>query len=162
MIGNVGVMTTTHIASAREVPPEVPLPPPEKPEREPQRNPAYERPTLAVSEASVWVSDLRRQVRDFAVADNPALKISVAFAEGGKVNVSDVEAGPGAEYVTVIQAESQTRLIVRLDQIIRVDLTPTRADAPDRFRGHAGAIGFGSGAAGQPRTTPRRDAAAPS
>src|SRR5207247_1677935 len=39
---------------------EVPLPPPEQPERRRRRDPAFERPSIAVDGASVWVADVRR------------------------------------------------------------------------------------------------------
>jgi hypothetical protein len=128
-----------------EVPPEIPLPPPATPEREPERSPAHERLSVAVGEASVWVAELRRRAREFARRHDVTPRVSFVLAGGERVVVAAVAAGPGTAFVTVTPAQPSaelTELIVRLDEVARVELAATRADAADRFRGCGRDLGF--------------------
>jgi hypothetical protein len=119
-----------------EVPPEVPLPPPRKPEHDPERSPAHERLTVALGEASVWVAELRRRAREFARRHESALRVSIVLADGERVDVVDIEAGPGSGYLTLTPARPRpaTQLIVRLDHVMRIDVATTTADAEEGFR----------------------------
>src|SRR5205814_8877091 len=89
--------------SATEFPREVPLPEPQKPDREPERRPTYELRGLSLDEASVWVADLRQRLREFSSRNAGAsLRVAVVSADGERVPVTDVQAGPGAGYVTLL------------------------------------------------------------
>jgi hypothetical protein len=129
--------------STHELPPEVPLPEPQKPEREPKRRPTYELRGLALDEASVWVADLRQRLRDFARRNAGAsLHVAVVSADGERLPVTDVQAGPGAGYVTLLMARQDQQLIIRLDQILRLELAVADETAEDRFRGPGSDFGF--------------------
>jgi hypothetical protein len=129
--------------STNELPPEVPLPEPQKPEREPERRPTHELRGLSLDEASVWVADLRQRLRDFSRRNAGAsLRVAVVPADGERVPVIDVQAGPGAGYVTLLLARHDQQLIIRLDQILRLELAVADEAAEDRFRGPGPGFGF--------------------
>jgi hypothetical protein len=126
-----------------EFPPEVPLPAPQKPEPEPERRPTHELRGLSLDEASVWVADLRQRLRDFSRRNAGAsLRVAIVAADGERVPVTDVQAGPGAGYVTLLLARQDQQLIIRLDQILRLELALTDETAEDRFRGPGPDFGF--------------------
>jgi len=126
-----------------ELPPEVPLPGPEKPVREPERRPTHGLRRLSVDEASVWVADLRQRLREFSRRNAAAsVRVAVVSADGERVPVTDVRAGPGAGYVTLLVARQDQQLILRLDQILRLELAVADETAEDRFRRPGAAFGF--------------------
>lgn len=130
-------------SSTSEFPPEVPLPEPQKPEREPERRPAHELRGLSLDEASVWVADLRQRLRDFARRNAGApLRVAVVAADGERIPVTDVQAGPGAGYVTLLVAGRDRQLMIRLDQILRLEVAVAEEAAEDRFRGPGPEFGF--------------------
>jgi hypothetical protein len=114
---------------------EIPRPPgPERPSGPPSTPRA---PTVHVSQASAWVADLRRTIRDFG--DQPLVRVSLAGGE--QVFLRVLSTGPGDEFVTlhVHGAEESMRrvLVVRLDAISKVELLrepPDARAAAFRFR----------------------------
>jgi hypothetical protein len=121
----------------------VPLPEPQKPEREPERRPAHELRGLALDEASVWVAGLRQRLLDFSRRNAGAsLHVAVVSSDGERVPVADVQAGPGAGYVTLSMARQDQQLIIRLDQILRLELSVADETAEERFRGRGSDFGF--------------------
>lgn len=129
--------------SINEIPPGVPLPEPQKPEREPERRPTHELRGLSLDEASVWVADLRQRLRDFSRRNAGAsVCVAVVRADGERVPVTDVQAGPGAGYVTLLVVRRDQQLIIRLDQILRLELAVADEAAEDRFRRPGPDFGF--------------------
>src|SRR5207247_2752199 len=101
---------------------EVPLPPPEQPERRRRRDPAFERPSIAVDGASVWVADVRRSARELARRENGApVALTIELDDGTRVNARVLVAGPGEAFVTVSLADRE--LALRLDRIPPHELT---------------------------------------
>jgi hypothetical protein len=129
--------------STHELSLEVPLPEPQKPEREPERRPTHELRGLALDEASVWVAGLRQRLREFSRRNAGAsLHVAVISSDCERVPVTDVQAGPGAGYVTLSMARQDQQLIIRLDQILRIELAVADETAEDRFRGSGSDFGF--------------------
>jgi hypothetical protein len=93
-------------------------------------------PTVNVSQASAWVADLRRTIRDFG--DDPVVRVSLT--DGEQVFLKALSTGPGDEFVTLhaYEPEASPRvLVVRLDGISRVELlraSPGAREAAFRFR----------------------------
>jgi hypothetical protein len=114
---------------------EIPRPP--GPERPPGPPSTPQAPTVHVSQASAWVADLRRTIRDFG--DDPVVRVSLT--DGEQVFLKALIAGPGDEFVTLHvhgAEDSMGRvLVVRLDAISKVELLrepPDARAAAFRFR----------------------------
>ncbi len=120
---------------------EVPLPPPERPEREHERRPDYEHVSIAVGASSVWVADVQRGARDFAGRHGSAVSLDVELADGRRLSVSGLRAGPGETFVTLCLDERE--LAVRLDRIVGVELASAGEGSP-AFRVRESGIGFGA------------------
>jgi len=121
---------------------EIPLPRPEEPEREQRRDPAFERTSIAVGAASVWVADVRRSARELARRENGApLALTIELDDGTRVNAHDLVAGPGESFVTVRLADRE--LALRLDRIARLELTRAPAGG-ESLRVTGASVGFGS------------------
>jgi hypothetical protein len=121
---------------------EVPLPPPEKPEREPERQPVREKLGVGVSDGSIWIADLRRRVREVSARNGGAdVTVTATLADGMRLDLTDVAAGPGVAFVTLVSADPRRELAVRLEDLQRVELTATSAGGTT-FRIRAGDIGF--------------------
>ena len=122
---------------------EVPLPPPEKPEREERRKPEFERTTVAVDAASIWVADVHRSAREFARRHDCAdVALTLENVGGTRVGVSELIAGPGEGFVTVRLPERE--LAFRLDRIAGIELVRASPER-DAFRVRGGLLGFGDG-----------------
>ncbi|HEY3181846.1 MAG TPA: hypothetical protein VGJ77_03350 [Gaiellaceae bacterium] len=123
---------------------EVPLPPPQKPEREERRSPEFERATVVVDAASVWVADVHRRARDFARRHGDALiALTLELVDGSRVPVGDLQAGPGEGFVTLSLDDRE--LGVRLDRIAAIELT-LAGDEERAFRIRGGDVGFAGSA----------------
>jgi hypothetical protein len=120
---------------------EVPLPPPERPEREHERRPDYEHVSIAVGASSVWVADVQRGARDFAGRRGSAVSLEVELADGRRLAVSRLRAGPGETFVTLCLDERE--LAVRLDRIVGVEFAPAGEGSP-AFRVRETGFGFGA------------------
>jgi hypothetical protein len=123
---------------------EVPLPPPQKPEREERRTPEFERASVVVDAASVWVADVHRSARDFARRRGDTnVALTVELVDGSRIPVGDLRAGPGEGFVTL--SVDDRELGVRLDRIAAIELVPT--DGEERaFRVRGGDVGFAGSA----------------
>jgi hypothetical protein len=118
---------------------EIPLPPPERPEREHERRPDYEHVSIAVGASSVWVADVQRGARDFAGRHGSAVSLDVELADGRRLGVSGLRAGPGELFVTLCLDERE--LAVRLDRIVGVELARAR-EGSAAFRVRESGFGF--------------------
>jgi hypothetical protein len=134
-------MSNPMVAITRATMHEVPLPPPQKPEHEPLRVPDFERSTVAVGAASVWVADIRRSARDFAQRHGGAsVALTLELVDGSRLPVADLRAGPGEGFVTLSLAERELGL--RLDRIAAIELVPVGGDEHG-FRIRGADVGFG-------------------
>jgi hypothetical protein len=124
---------------------EIPLPPPEKPKREPERRPEYERPTVTIGAASVWVADLQRSAADFVRRHGgAAVVLTIELDDGRRLDARDVRPGPGDGFVTFLVAgdEDERELGLRLDRVAGIELAAAKDDA-EAFRLRRVDVGFG-------------------
>ena len=121
---------------------------PSQPER---REPAFERASVAVGAASVWVADVQRNARELARRLGAPVALTIALDDGTSVGARELLTGPGEGFVTVRLDDRE--LALRLDRVARVELARATGE-DDAFVARGASLGF----AGEQGAVARRGA----